>query len=91
MSEHNSSSESNWKPVLLLKLPDTREFSTLTLVNTWKRNSRGLRSRVNYAFKLAKKINATVYIHDTDTPLLNTLNAYPGEPKDIPETFWDQF
>lgn len=90
LREHNTNDHA-WAPVLLLKLPVVREFSTKSLRDTWKRSARGLTSRVNYAFKIAKKVKAVVYIHDTDTPILNTLNAYPGEPKKIPDTFWDQF
>ena len=91
LREHNNTDSATWDPVLILKLPAQREFSTLSLRTMWKRNARGLTSRIRYALKLAKKIHATVFIHDTDTPVLNTLNAYPGEPKQIPDLFWEQF
>lgn len=91
LREHNSTDSALWKPVLIIKLPTEREFSVLTLRDMWKRNARGLTSRIKYALKIAKQTNAIVYIHDTDTPILNTLNAYPGEPKQIPDTFWEQF
>ena len=91
LREHNNTYSAHWAPVLLLKLPTSRECSAITLRDMWKRNARGLTSRVNYGLKIAKKTNAVVYIHTTDTPILNTLNAYPGEPKDVPASFWKQF
>lgn len=76
---------------MLLKMPARREMGVKALRETWKRNARGLDSRARYGFKLAKQCNATVYVHSIDTPILNMVNAFEGEPKRVPDTFWDTF
>ncbi len=90
LREHNAS-VSEWLPVLVLRVPAQRDFGIKTLRDTWKRNARGLDSRVKYGFKLAKQFNTTVYVHTIDTPILNYLNDVGGEPKNVASTFWEQF
>ena len=90
LNEHNSSTQI-WQPVLLLKIPDKRNYGIKLLRETWKRNARGLDSRVKYGFKLAKQYKTQVYIHNVDNPILNFLNQVAGEPKDVDESFWQQF
>ena len=90
LRQHNAS-ESVWVPAMVLRVPQDRDFGVKTLRDTWKRNARGLDSRVNYGFKLAKQFHMTVYVHSVDTPVLNFLNDLKGEPKPVPPSFWAQF
>ena len=90
LSEYNKNVQT-CLPVLLLKFPNQRDYGIKHIRESWKRNTRGLDSRIKYGFKLAKKYGTTVYIHRINNSILNFLNDVEGEPKLVDGTFWDQF
>lgn len=90
LREHNSM-DSQWVPVMILRFTDDRDHGIKSVRDAWKRNARGLDSRVKYGFKIAKQYTATVYVHSVDTPVLNFVNDLQGEPKPVESSFWEQF
>lgn len=67
----------NWRPVMILELPEGRKFSSKILKKEWKSSSRGLESRIRKGFEIAYKYSVNVYItkkKDTKIKLLSYLN-----------------
>ena len=63
-----------------------------TVMQKWKRESRGLTSRISKGFQLAKHFFLTVHVSDLPVAELKILNQYkapaPDAPKAVPDSFW---
>lgn len=59
----------------------------------WKREARGLVSRINKGFKLSKQYFLTVHVANIRVGDLKCLDEYapsvPGTPKIVPDSFWE--
>ena len=67
----------NWKAVMILELPSSRNFSSKILKKEWKSSSRGLESRIRKGFEIAQKYKVKVYItkeENSNIRLLTVLN-----------------
>ena len=75
-----------WDLLLALDVP---KHLVQTIVSKWKRESRGDVSRVRKAFILADAHMLNVHISKSEVGLLKELVKYPGNPKNVPDSFWD--
>lgn len=81
--------EKGWNIYMALEVSD---HMTQTVLHRWKRESRGLVSRINKGFKLAKQYYITVHASSIPIGELKELIQYKaevlGKAKDVPESFW---
>lgn len=82
--------ERGWNIYMALEVS---EHMMQTVAQKWKRESRGLVSRINKGFKLAKQYFLTVHVSKLPIGELKVLAQYapsaPGNPKVVPDSFWE--
>lgn len=78
--------EDGWQLVLALDVP---KHMVSSIVSKWKRESRGEVSRVRKAFLLADNHMLNVHISNSDVGILKKLKEYSGNPKNVPDSFWN--
>lgn len=72
----------NWKPVIILCLPQGRAFSSKDLKKEWKTSSRGLESRIRKGFELAKKYKVNIFINKEKKSKIKILKDLNGRWND---------
>ena len=83
--------EKGWNIYMALEVSD---HMSQVVSQRWKREARGLVSRINKGFKLAKQYFLTVHVTNLPIGELKILNQYapvvPGTPKVVPDSFWEK-
>lgn len=82
--------EKGWNIYMALEVSD---HMLQVVTQRWKREARGLVSRITKGFKLAKQYFLTVHVTNLPIGELKILNQYapavPGTPKVVPDSFWE--
>lgn len=65
----------HWDPVMILRVPADRKYSSKTLKKEWKSSSRGLESRVRKGFQLAYEYNLEMYLPTFENKKVKLLNS----------------
>ncbi len=76
-----------WTCLMLLDVPP---HLVNMVMGRWKRESRGCVQRVRKGFQLADEHMLTTYVSDSDIGLLSDLQNIGGNPKSVPDSFWDE-
>jgi hypothetical protein len=82
--------EEGWDLLMAMEVPS---HMVHTVMNRWKRESRGAASRVNRGLKLANEFNLRIHVSAVPVGDLKSLNKFrskgEGRPKDVPDSFWE--